>query len=266
MFEIPAALLSWFYGITASYTIAIGLMAVVVIAVTTPLTIKSTKGMLEMQRLTPQLNRLQHEHRNDRLKLNEETMKLYQEHKVNPMASCVPLLAQAPVFIIMFWVLRGLTYVPRGAARPISDAVWAAFGRADQVADPGFIPRFLSTDSALHESLFAKREMMSFGLDLSKSAAQELVDGAVAAWPYLLLVIALGALYFIQQRMTAARIAISPTMSPGQQKLLRYLPVLLAVFQVFFLAALVVYYIVQTVARIVQQTYITRSFFPTTNA
>ena len=53
MFEIPAALLSWFYGLTASYTIAIGLMAVVVIAVNTPLTLKSTKGMLEMQRLEP---------------------------------------------------------------------------------------------------------------------------------------------------------------------------------------------------------------------
>ncbi len=149
MFEIPAALLSWFYGFTASYAIAIGLMAVVVIAITTPLTIKSTKGMLEMQWLTPQLNRLQNEYRNDRIKLNEEMMKLYQEHKINPTASCVPLLAQAPVFIIMFLVLRGLTYVPRGSARPISDAVWTAFGRADQVADPGFIPRFLPVDSAL---------------------------------------------------------------------------------------------------------------------
>ncbi len=66
--------------------------------------------------------------------------------------------------------------------------------------------------------------------------------------------------------MVAARATISPTMSPGQQKLLRYLPVAFAVFQVFFLAALVVYYIVQTMARIVQQAYITRSLFPPTNA
>ncbi len=63
----------------------------------------------------------------------------------------------------MFTVLRGLTYVPQGSARPIVDAVWAVFGRPDQVTDPGFIPRYLSYDSALYESLFAKREMMSLG-------------------------------------------------------------------------------------------------------
>ncbi len=84
MFEIPAALLSWFYGFTTSYTIAIGLMAVVVIAITTPLTLKSTKGMLEMQRLEPELHQLQDEYRNDRVRLNEEMRKLYQEHKINP--------------------------------------------------------------------------------------------------------------------------------------------------------------------------------------
>ena len=82
----------------------------------TPLTLKSTKGMLEMQRLAPEMRRLQQQHRNDRQKLNEEMMKLYQEHKVNPMSSCLPLLAQMPVFIIMFRILHGLTYKPIGAA------------------------------------------------------------------------------------------------------------------------------------------------------
>ena len=80
----------------------------------TPLTLKSTKGMLEMQRLSPEMRKLQQQYRNDRQKLNEEMMKLYQEHKVNPMASCLPLLAQMPVFIIMFRVLHGLTYKPIG--------------------------------------------------------------------------------------------------------------------------------------------------------
>ena len=112
MFEIPAALLSWFYGLTNSYTIAIAMIAAVVMAITTPLTLKSTKGMLEMQKLAPEMRKLQNEYRNDRTKLNEEMMKLYQEHKVNPMASCLPLLAQAPVFYIMFRVLRGMAYRP----------------------------------------------------------------------------------------------------------------------------------------------------------
>ena len=262
MFEIPAALLSWFYGWTDSYMIAIALIAAVVMAITTPLTLKSTKGMLEMQRLAPEMRKLQNEYRNDRTKLNEEMMKLYQEHKVNPMASCLPLLAQAPVFYIMFRILRGLAYEPSsGAARQVSDAVWGAFDRPDEVADPGFIPRYLSTDSALYRSLFGEHEMLSLGLDLSKSAAVHVTEGFAGALPYVLLVVLLGVLYFVQQRMVAARAAISPTMSAGQAKLMQYLPVFFAIFQIFFLAALVVYYIFQTLLRIAQQAYITRAFY-----
>jgi YidC/Oxa1 family membrane protein insertase len=230
-------------------------------AITTPLTLKSTKGMLEMQKLAPEMRKLQNEYRNDRTKLNEEMMKLYQEHKVNPMASCLPLLAQAPVFYIMFRVLRGLAYRPTGAARPVSDAVWGAFGRPDEVLDPGFIPRYLAIDSALYKSLFGEQSIMSFGIDLSKSAAEAVADGFGNGIWYVLLVVLLGGLYFVQQRMVAARASISPTMSAGQQKLMQYLPVFFAVFQIFFLAALVVYYIFQTIFRIMQQAYITRAFY-----
>ena len=122
VFEIPGWLIEKFYGFTSNYAISIALIAVVVMIVITPLTLKSTKGMLEMQRLAPETKRLQQLYRNDRAKLNEEMMELYQEHKVNPMASCLPLLAQMPVFIIMFRVLHGLTYRPtarrHGAGRP----------------------------------------------------------------------------------------------------------------------------------------------------
>ncbi len=261
MFEIPASLLSWFYGLTNSYTIAIALIAAVVMAITTPLTLKSTKGMLEMQKLAPEMRKLQNEHRNDRTKLNEEMMKLYQEHKVNPMASCLPLLAQAPVFYIMFRVLRGMAYEPIGAARPVADAVWGAFNRQDEILNPGFIPRYLAIDSALYKSLFGEQSIMTLGLDLSKSAVEAVNDGFGTGIWYVLLVVLLAVLYFVQQRMVAARAAISPTMSVGQQKLMQYLPVFFAIFQIFFLAALVVYYLFQTIFRIVQQAYITRAFY-----
>src|SRR6478735_2484509 len=261
MFEIPAALLSWFYGLTSSYIIMLALIAAVVMAITTPLTLKSTKGMLEMQRLAPQMRKLQNEHRNDKAKLNEEMMKLYQEHKVNPMASCLPLVAQMPVFLIMFRVLHGLTYKPHGATQPVAATVWKAFGNEAQAADPGFIPRYLPYKSALYEALFSQHSMPSLGIDLSKSAAVAITEGFSHSIVYILLVVVLGVLYFVQQRMVAARAAISPTMSQSQQKLMQYLPVFFAVFQVFFLAALVVYYICQTVLRIAQQMYITRVFY-----
>jgi len=263
MFEIPAALLSWFYGLTGGYTASLALIAVVVMAITTPLTLKSTKGMLEMQRLSPEMRKLQneYEYRNDRAKLNEEMMKLYQEHKVNPMASCLPIVAQMPIFFIMFLVLRGLTYAPRGAALPVAQSVWRAFDNAEEAADPGFVPRYLAVDSALYTALFGEHTMPSLGLDLSLSAAEAVGQSFGKGLPYVLLVVLLGALYFAQQRMVAARAAVSPTMSVGQQKLMQYLPVFFAIFQIFFLAALVVYYLFQTLLRIAQQFYITRAFY-----
>jgi YidC/Oxa1 family membrane protein insertase len=241
--------------------VMLAMIAAVVMAITTPLTLKSTKGMLEMQRLAPEMRRLQNEHRNDKAKLNEEMMKLYQEHKVNPMASCLPIVAQMPVFIIMFQVLHGLTYKPQGAALPVAQTVWTAFGNTAEAEDPGFIPRFLAIDSSLYKALFSQHTMPSFGLDLSKSAIDAIGESFGTAIPYVLLVVLLGALYFVQQRMVAARAAISPTMSQAQQKLMQYLPVFFAVFQIFFLAALVVYYLFQTVLRIAQQVYITKAFY-----
>ena len=76
-----------------------------------------------------------------------------------------------------------------------------------------------------------------------------------------MLVVILGGLYFLQQRMVAARAAVSPTMSLRQQKLMQYLPVAFAFFQIFFLTGLVIYYAAQAVLRIGQQAYITRRFY-----
>ena len=128
VFEVPASLLAWLYSVTHSYAAAIALIAVLVMMLVFPLTLKSTKGMLEMQRLAPEMRRLQAEHKGDRQKLNEEMMKLYQEHKVNPMASCLPLLAQMPVFIIMFRILTGMTYQPGGGNEVVAEAVLRAGG------------------------------------------------------------------------------------------------------------------------------------------
>ena len=240
MFNAAAWLIDTFYAWVHNYAIAIGLVAVAIMILITPLTLKSTKGMLEMQRLQPEMKKLQNQYKGDRQKLNEEMMKLYQEHKINPLASCLPLLAQMPVFIIMFRVLHGLTY----EATPGS----------------GFAPKYISESSELFKSLQGKKEMLSFGLDLAISPANAMGGDFVRGLPYALLIVGLGGLFFIQQRMVASR-ATSPTMSPGQAKVMQYLPVAFAFFQVFLPTGLVVYYATQAIVRIIQQGYITRRFY-----
>jgi YidC/Oxa1 family membrane protein insertase len=103
--------------------------------------------------------------------------------------------------------------------------------------------------------------MVSLGLDLAKSPFAALGDDFATGLIYLGLVVVLGVLYFVQQRMVAARATVSPTMSPAQQKLMQYLPVVFAVFQVFFVLGLVIYYISQAILRIGLQHYITRAFY-----
>jgi len=71
-----------------------------------PLTYKSLKGMRAMQALQPQLKELKEKYKNDQKRMQQEMMRFYQENKVNPFASCIPLLAQLPVFITLFYVLR----------------------------------------------------------------------------------------------------------------------------------------------------------------
>jgi YidC/Oxa1 family membrane protein insertase len=259
VFDLPSWLIAWFYGLTHSYAASIALIAVVVMVVTAPLTLKSTKGMLEMQRLAPEMKKLQAQYRNDRTKLNEEMMKLYQEHKVNPLSSCLPLLAQMPVFIIMFRVLYGLTYRPAGGTGALAQGIYASAGRFGEPV--GFLPRYISHSSELFQSLVGQTEMVSLGLDLAKSPFAALGDDFATGLIYLALVAVLGVLYFVQQRMVAARAAVSPTMSPSQQKLMQYLPVAFAVFQVFFVLGLVIYYISQAILRIGLQHYITRAFY-----
>jgi YidC/Oxa1 family membrane protein insertase len=71
-----------------------------------PLTYKSLKGMRALQALQPQLKELKEKYKNDQKRMQQEMMRFYQENKVNPFASCIPLIAQLPVFITLFHVLR----------------------------------------------------------------------------------------------------------------------------------------------------------------
>jgi YidC/Oxa1 family membrane protein insertase len=155
------------------------------------------------------------------------------------LASCLPLLVQMPIFFIMFQVLHGLTR------------------RAE---DGTFDPKYISQDSELYQSLSGATEMLAFGLDLALRPADVVRDDPLKGLIYVLLVVLLAGLYFVQQRMVASR-TTSATMSPTQQKVMQYLPVFFAVFQLFFPVGLVIYYLTQTVVRIAQQAYITRRFY-----
>jgi YidC/Oxa1 family membrane protein insertase len=102
--------------------------------------------------------------------------------------------------------------------------------------------------------------MRSIGLDLAVHPINVMQENFARGLLYGGLVAGLALLYFVQQRMVASR-TVSPTMSASQQKILQYMPVAFAVFQIVLPTGLIVYYVVQAVVRIGQQAYITKRFY-----
>jgi YidC/Oxa1 family membrane protein insertase len=71
-----------------------------------PLTFKGVKGMQRLQQLQPEIKRIQERYKEDKQRMNQEVMRFYQEEKVNPLSSCMPLVLQIPFFISLFYLLR----------------------------------------------------------------------------------------------------------------------------------------------------------------
>jgi len=82
-------------------------LTVVVRATLLPLTLKQFKSLQSMARLQPEIKKLQERYKGDKERLNQEMMRFYRENKVNPFASCLPMVAQIPVFLSLFYMLQG---------------------------------------------------------------------------------------------------------------------------------------------------------------
>jgi YidC/Oxa1 family membrane protein insertase len=107
LIDIANGVLQFFHDSAGlSWGMSIIALTVVTRAVLIPLTYKQLKGMRAMQALQPQIKELQEKYKNDKQRMQQEMMRFYKENKVNPLASCLPLLAQLPVFITLFYVLR----------------------------------------------------------------------------------------------------------------------------------------------------------------
>lgn len=108
-------ILEFFANLVGDYGMAIILLTITVRILMLPLTIKQTKSMQEMKRIQPKIKELQAKYKDNKEKLQQETMKFYSEHKINPLAGCLPLLLQLP---IMFALFRVLSELGKGQTQP----------------------------------------------------------------------------------------------------------------------------------------------------
>lgn len=264
MFDAIARVLAFFYELPVvggSYGVAIILLTAAVMVVLMPLTLRATRSQIKMQEVQPKLKALQKEHKDDKQTLNSEMMKLYQEQGINPVGGCLPMVAQLPVFLVLFNVLRGLS-------RRVSEAPFFTVAEHARVQAGGsaldgqvFDPKYISHDSQMYLDL-ARDHRMAFGpFDLAAQAKDVIQDNILHGIPYLLLILFVVGTSYYQQRQITARRSGQAVINPQQEMIMKFMPLLSGVWSFAFPAGLVLYWATSNAFRIGQQSYITRAYY-----
>jgi len=228
------AVLAFIYKVIPSYGLAIIGLTVVVRLVLFPLTAKQARSMQKMQVVQPEIKKLQAKYKDNRQQLNEEIMKFYKENQINPMAGCLPLVFQMPVFFALYRVLREpLKHIPKD-----SKLFHAFCGNASA--------------KACHP-----KGLKFIGLDLSKAAA-DISAGFGTALPYFLLIALVVITGYLQFKQTQSR-QTSQQANPQAAMMGKIFPALFAFISYRLPSGVVLYFLVSNAWQIGQQAIIFRS-------
>jgi YidC/Oxa1 family membrane protein insertase len=211
-----------------SYWVAIVMLTLTIRVVLIPLVAKTVRSQRAMAELAPELKKLQAKYKDDRQRLNQEMMALYQERGVNPMAGCLPLLVQAPFFIALYHVMF---------QREVA-------GEQNLLIDHGFFGIPLDT---------VWWRLEGWGERLLT------IDGFVI----LVLILAQGAVMFLSMRQMMAKQSAAAAANPQAQQMqgmmLRIMPVMLIVVGVNFPLAVLIYWVTTNLWQWGQQTVMLRT-------
>ncbi len=219
----------WLYNVMPAHDfgLVIFTLTVLVRLVLYPLTAASIKAQRSMQEIQPKLEALKKEYPNDRQKQAEATMALYKEHKVNPLASCLPMLVQLPILFALFFVLR--------------DAVNPAHSFA------GDLYTFVLNPGTLNTVTFG-------GLDLAKPSIVLAILAGLAQWAQA------KSLVRQQPPKNAGDGAKDESMAAMMNKqMLYFMPILTAIIGIRFPAGLTLYWFLSTGLMVAQQLFMNRA-------
>ncbi len=227
-------LVEFFYGLVGNFGIAILLLTLTVRLIMFPLANKSYESMSKMRNLQPKMEEIKKKHPDDAQKQQQELMALYQKEKINPLAGCLPLLLQIPVFYAvykMLFVTIEMRHAPffgwlRDLSAPDHTTIWNLFGLIPW--DPSTAP--------LIGNLLVSHPGGGFSLGLS------------------VLAIVYGATMWLQMAMSP------PAPDPMQRKIFQFMPVVFTFIMANFPAGLLIYWAWSNVLTIFQQYIIMHRF------
>jgi len=220
-----------------SWSLAIIFLVVLIRIILIPLFVKQIKSQRALTVLQPEMKAIQQKYKDDRQKQSEEMMKLYKKHGTNPLASCFPLLAQAPIFFALFTVLNGIAQdVPRGVLTQVD------------------------VDSAANASFFGAPIAATFLMGTQDIVKLGGSPGTVKAIT-LVMILLMSASTFITQRQLMTKGMPKndgqPNMMVQQQKIMLYLfPIIFAVTGINFPVGVLLYWLTTNVWTMGQQLYV----------
>jgi YidC/Oxa1 family membrane protein insertase len=255
-------LLAWLYDLTGSFGFAIIILTIVFRVVLLPLGIKQIKSMQAMQALQPKIKEIQKKYKGNKQKVQEQTMKLYQEYGVNPLGGCLPLLLQFPILIAMYSVIRAPVPYPL----------------EDRPAGVEFKDNHLPEESDLFVDVTAHegkgQGFLLMNLQCSPQNAGKTVDvrdtagdptednldcgnGVPDRIPYYALLILMIGTTFYSSRQTQKA---TPASAQNQQTqiITKVMPLMFGVFGFAFPAGLILYWTVSNLFQIGQQAVMLR--------
>ncbi|MGH3599053.1 MAG: YidC/Oxa1 family membrane protein insertase [Pseudonocardiaceae bacterium] len=234
LFAGMAVLLAASYVMTASYGLTIVGLSFMITTALSPLAVWGWRSQVTRAELEPELAELRRRHAGDRQRLASDTAALFKDHGSSPWTGCLPSLVPAAVYLSAYEVIRGLTHRVSGSAL--------------------LHPRYLPHGSLLFHSLVSSTSMSFWGVDLARTGAAALQLSPPAAGLYLaLVVITVGAGVWQQHLVRSALPRPGGPTPVAAQRVVTFLPALIAVWGLALPLAVTLYYASTSIARLVQQ-------------
>jgi YidC/Oxa1 family membrane protein insertase len=253
LYRVVGYLLALLYYPLHSLGLAIIVLTLIVMVVQLPLIAKQTRSMILMQRVQPEIKKIQQKYKDDRQKQNEELLKYYQENKINPLAGCLPLLLILPIGIAVLGTFRhpGIQYhIPRSGT--FSKLYVDICGKTTTTPAACGAAIKHSPPAALH----------FLGVNLNWSAANAVPEGFLTALPYFLILACVMLTGWYQVRQTQSRQATAGSPVNAQmQAVTKIMPVFFGLISYGFSAATTIYFLVSNAWRIGQQHFVLNKMY-----